>query len=108
MNAREILTKAAIFTAFPVLVVVGLGALYWPTIYFTTPVLVPFAPYFEAPSLALDIAYVVTLGGVSGVLARSKSWPRSIAIFLIVCVCGALMTHVAMNLLGYDFIMETP
>lgn len=76
--------------------------------YFTVPVLAPFAPYFKDPHWVSATLYIVAVGGVSGVLARSKSWPRTIAFFFGVTFCGALITHVTLNVLGYKYFMETP
>jgi hypothetical protein len=108
MKILEPLAKTALFFATLAFILFGLEALYWPSIYTTTPVLAPFAPYFEETRIAPQVGYLLMLAGLSGFLARSKSWPRSIAILLGVCVGAALVAHATLNALGYNYFMETP
>lgn len=117
----QTMLRLVVFLAFPALVIFGLGFVAWPSIYLTAPIFFPYAPYatnlenysptiFHTGNLgfwffaghSLLIAILVAL------FSRAKSWGRTWFLYGSFVVFGALLVHIGLHVLGFQYFMETP
>lgn len=99
--------RSMIFSVLAAVLVYVPLVLYWPTVYVTVPLLSPLIPYLAGRGeVVVTILYFILLGGITGFLTRGQLWIRSAAVFVGVCLTGAVIVHSAMALLGYKFFME--
>lgn len=113
--------RIILFSTFPALVIFGLGRLAWTTIYLTAPVFFPFSPYLaslekqerivfpaERFGLWLFAVYSLFVALLVVWLAQGKAWRSAWLTYAAVIVSGALLVHMAFQVLGFEYFLETP
>jgi hypothetical protein len=113
--------RVVVFSAFPVLVVFGLGFLVWPSIYLTAPVFYPYAPYSTnlsdySPTIFHTDAlgnwffggHSLLVGALGALFSRIRPWGAAWLTYGAYVVCAALLVHIGLHLLGFRYFMETP
>ena len=113
--------KVVVFSAFPVLVIFGLGFVAWPSIYLTAPVFFPFAPYatnlqnysptiFHTDNLGLWFfgGHSLLIALLTAWLSQSRSWSSAWLVYGALVVSGAVLVHAGLHVLGFQYFMETP
>ena len=120
-NIPNIILKVAVFSAAPATIMYGLMYVFWVTIYITAPIFDPYVPYstnkgdwsdttlsHEEWGYEIFAIHSLIIGCISAYISRSKSWAMSILVFCLVVVISSVAVHAMLNLLGYEFYMETP
>jgi hypothetical protein len=113
--------KVVVLSASPVLVILGLGFVAWPSIYLTAPVFLPFAPYatnlqnhsftiFHTDNLGLWFfgGHSLLIALLAAWLSQSKSWSFSWLVYGALVVSGAVLVHAGLHVLGFQYFIETP
>ena len=105
----QVASRFLLFAAIPLVVIFGGQWLYWPTLYFAVPVFIPAAPYVNIEVLwAVPFLSIPLVAFVAAWVGRNMEWKRSIMVFAATCIVVSVATHVAFNVLGYTYTMETP
>lgn len=121
----EILSKNAlklvVMCALPAIVVFGVGFLFWPASYVVVPVFFPFSPYsMNTGNWAQTIfhtdkygwyffaGYSVLIAAVTVWISRARTWPVSLAMYLGVVAVAAIVVHVLLRILGFQYYMDSP
>jgi hypothetical protein len=98
---------------------IAVGWIWWPSMYVTLPLFVPFSAYawsgsewtiFSEQQLGwpINIGYSAMLAIVSVWPTRNLSIGRSVAIFLAAVVALAILVHGVMRFLGFHYWYDSP
>lgn len=115
------IAKLAVMCGLPTAVIYVLGFLVWPSIYLTIPIFFPFSPYSMnttnwAPTIFHTdtygwhflAVYSVAVAAVAAWIARGKNWLVSLAVYCGVLAVAAVVVHITLQALGYQYYMDTP
>jgi hypothetical protein len=113
--------KVVVLSAPPVLVILGLGFVAWPSIYLTARDFFPFAPYatnlqnhsptiFHTDNLGLWFfgGHSLLIALLVAWLSQNKSWSFSWLVHGALVVSGAVPVHAGLHVLGFQYFIETP
>ena len=114
MAKIDLIGRAAIFTLLPPLLALGFGFVVWFSIYFTIPLVLPFAAYMSdyRPTIfnswVWSIASSIVLGGCTALFSNGKPFRIALATYFGCAIALALVVHLSLNFLGYRMAMEMP
>ena len=93
----------------------------WPIIYLTVPIFFPYFFYSTDKSdwsqtvfspnnygWYFSAVHFIAVGLVSAWIGKNRNWSNSFAVYSIVVLIFSLLAHVTLQLLGFEYFMETP